>query len=318
MCRRSRRSEKIPTVAISRPSSSTTSAAEIDTGTFWPSAAMQMPAHRLEPAAAAVFGGADEAHDLARDARRIQLAHRHASDDVARLVAADPLGALVEQQDRPAHVGGDDPVDGGVQDPVQELARAPQLAIQLARQRHVAKREDRRVVFGQDADRRDRNRDAIARRRHQLEVEVVDRLARDGAADLAFQHRAKRLGHDLDERLAGEAVARVARHLLGGAVQVQHGARAVEDDDAVRRAVDEIAVALDGAHAAFLADVGQRDAPRTLADRFERAGAAQHDAEQRRRQPSQAERPDSAVAAAPSPAKRASSAPAGLRPMITG
>ena len=179
MCRRSRRSEKMPTVAISRPSSSNTSAAEIETGTCCPSARDQMAAHRFQPAAAAVLGRTDEAHDLAGDARRIQLAHRHAADDVAGLVAADPLRALVEQQDRPAHVRGDDPVDGRVQDAVQELAGAPQLAIQLARQRDVAKREDRGLVLGQDADRRDRDGDAIARRGHQLEIEVVDGLAGD-------------------------------------------------------------------------------------------------------------------------------------------
>ena len=66
MCRRSRRSEKMPTVAISRPSSSKTSAAEIETGTRSPAAAEQIAAHRLEPPAAAVLGRADEAHDLLR------------------------------------------------------------------------------------------------------------------------------------------------------------------------------------------------------------------------------------------------------------
>ncbi len=38
---------------------------------------------------------------------------------------------------------------------------------------------------------------------------------------------AKRLGDDLGDRLAGQAVARVAGHLLGGAVHVKHHARPI-------------------------------------------------------------------------------------------
>ena len=86
--------------------------------------------------------------------------------------------------------------------------------------------------------------------------------------------------------LPGQAVARVAGHLLGGAVQVEDHARGVDDDDAVGGAVDEGAVALDGAHAALLAHVGQRDAAGALAQRLERLGAAQDHAEQRGGHPS--------------------------------
>jgi len=173
---------------------------------------------------------------------------------------------------------------------LEELAGATQLALEVARQRHVTEREDRRFVLGEDADRGDRHRDAIARGGHQLEIEVVDRLAGDSAPDLALEGGPEGLGDELHQQAAGEAVARVARDLLGGAVEVEHGARGVEDDDAVGGAVDEGAVALDGAHAALLADVGERDAPGALADRLERLRAAQDHAEERRRQAPEADR----------------------------
>ena len=60
----------------------------------------------------------------------------------------------------------------------EELARPAQLALELARQGDVAEREDRGLVLGEDADRRDRHGDAIAGGGDELEIEVVDRLGR--------------------------------------------------------------------------------------------------------------------------------------------
>src|SRR6185369_6285629 len=81
--------------------------------------------------------------------------------------------------------------------------------------------------------------------------------------------------------LARQAVARVAGHLLGGAVHVEDHARPIDDDDSVRGAVDEGPVAFDGTYPSLLPNIGQRDPPGALAQRLERLGASQDDAEQR-------------------------------------
>ena len=145
-------------------------------------------------------------------------------------------------------------------------------------------------MLGEDGDRRDRHGDAIARGGHQIEIEVVDRFGGDRPRDAVLEPGAKRLGDELRDRLARQAVARVAGHLLGGAVHVEDHAGAVDDDDPVGGAVDEGAVALDGAHPPLLADIGERDAPGALAQRLERLRAAQDDAEQRRGDPPEADR----------------------------
>ena len=242
----------MPTVAISRPASSNTSAAEIDTGTISPVAVIR--SRRTGSSRPPPPCSAERMRRMTScgDAGRVELLDRHLADDVVGVVAADALGALVEEQDVAAQVGGDDAVDGRVQDALQELGGAPQLVLELARERDVAEGEDRRLLLGEDADRRDRDHDAVARGRDELEVEVVDRLGAGRAADRRGQLLAMRRGDDLRQRPPRQAVARVAGDLLGGAVQVEDAPAGVEHQDAVGRAVDEGAVALDGAHLALL------------------------------------------------------------------
>ena len=182
MCSRSRRSEKMPTVAISRPSSSSTSAAEIETGTCSPAAASRW--RRTGSSRPPPPCSAERMSRMTSlgDARRVELLHRHAPDDVARLVAADALRALVEEQDR-ARACSAAMIPSTVEfrmrfrnSLVRRSSRSSSRARVTSRNEKIAV-----LVLGEDADRRDRDGDAIARGRDQLEIEVVDGLASDGA-----------------------------------------------------------------------------------------------------------------------------------------
>src|SRR6185295_11407793 len=130
-----------------------------------------------EPAAPALVVAAQPGHHLAGDAGRVELADVERGQRLLGGVAEDGRRALVEEDDLPGEVGGDDRVHRGVDQPLQELLGVAQLL------RHLPLHGD--VAEGDDGGGRP----------------LVDGRRADGEGDLAAGHRARRQV-DLPARLA--------------------------------------------------------------------------------------------------------------------
>ena len=206
----------------------------------------------------------------------VELPHRLLADHVARAIAEQPLGALVEQDDLAAQVGGDDRVDGRVDQALEELLGRSQLVLERALGGDVAEREDHGAGAGEHRRGRRRDPDRRARRRRQLEVERVDvdagEHARDRVGDLARAARsATRSTSSLPSRPSrAKPVIRSAARLTN---RMRPGV--VEHDHTVGAGLEVLLERVDAAQPALGLVARARDPVRLVAQALEHGAVAQ-------------------------------------------
>src|SRR5512140_311870 len=152
-----------------------------------------------QPAVAALFRAAQPHHQLARHAGRVELPDVQVPERLLRGVAAELLRALVEEDDLPLQVRGDDGVDGRVDEALEELLGLHQLLGRLAGRGDVAEGDDGGGVALVHGGREDGQDDAAALPGRRPDVNLPPHLAAaDGPEQVEHQPIVGGVGEGVD------------------------------------------------------------------------------------------------------------------------
>jgi hypothetical protein len=222
-----------------------------------------------------------------------------APDDLGGPAPVDALGGAVEEDHLAAEIRGDDAVDRRVDDTLEKVLRLDELGGDLALAGHVPERAEHDAVLAE----------------HRAEVHVEhDDLAVgaphphvDALREHALREAAPELVRDpgaLEEVLeapTAEGVLLIARDVAGARVRELEVAVEIDDDDAVARALEEVGVPLEGAHAPLGLEARDGDLLRLVAERLEDARVAEGDGHGARDRAAERERPVTERVALPRP-----------------